>query len=137
VHLVCRALTDLDSTCRPTETITLALGAIVAARKGHPTTDGALDLRRYVETAHLLITLGDDAGPTWIDQALAKLGKKRRVAARVRSFVAAPLVIARSDLLLTGPSMLIRYFAELVGAMPISVRPSLGSPAPSASAPPA
>jgi DNA-binding transcriptional LysR family regulator len=32
----------------------------------------------------------------------------------VRSFVAAPLVIARSDLLLTGPSMLIRYFAEVV-----------------------
>jgi len=45
---------------------------------------------------------------------LAKLGKERRVGARVRSFVAAPLVIARSDLLLTGPSMLIRYFAEVV-----------------------
>jgi len=85
-----------------------------AARKGHPTIDGKLDLRRYVETAHLLITLGDDAGPTWIDQALAKLGKERRVGARVRSFVAAPLVIAHSDLLLTGPSMLIRYFAEIV-----------------------
>ena len=26
----------------------------------------------------------------------------------------APLVVARSDLLMTGPSMLIRYFAELV-----------------------
>jgi len=89
-------------------------GFACAARKGHPTIDGKLDLRRYVETPHLLITLGDDSGPTWIDQALAKLGKKRRVGARVRSFVAAPLVIARSDLLLTGPSMLIRYFAELV-----------------------
>ena len=89
-------------------------GFACAARKGHPTIDGKLDLRRYVETAHLLITLGDDAGPTWVDQALAKLGKKRRVGARVRSFVAAPLVIARSDLLLTGPSMLIRYFAEVV-----------------------
>jgi DNA-binding transcriptional LysR family regulator len=89
-------------------------GFACAARKGHPTIDGKLDLRRYVETPHILITLGDDAGPTWVDQALAKLGKKRRVAARVRSFVAAPLVIARSDLLLTGPSMLIRYFAELV-----------------------
>jgi DNA-binding transcriptional LysR family regulator len=89
-------------------------GFACAARKGHPTIDGKLDLRRYVETAHLLITLGDDAGPTWVDQALAKLGKERRVGARVRSFVAAPLVIARSDLLLTGPSMLIRYLAEVV-----------------------
>ena len=32
----------------------------------------------------------------------------------------APLVIARTDLLLTGPSMLVRYFAELV---PIQVLP--------------
>jgi DNA-binding transcriptional LysR family regulator len=95
-------------------------GFACAARKGHPTIDGKLDLRRYVETAHLLITLGDDAGPTWIDQALAKLGKERCVGARVRSLVAAPLVIARSDLLLTGPSMLIRYFAEVV---PLQVLP--------------
>ncbi len=110
----------------------LALGAIVdeapgirrmdlftegfscAVRKDHPQIEGVLDLATYVETPHLLITLGDDSGPTWIDQALAKLGKRRQVAARVRYFMAAPLVVARSDLLLTGPSMLIRYFAELV-----------------------
>jgi DNA-binding transcriptional LysR family regulator len=95
-------------------------GFMCAVRKEHPKIDGKLTLRSYVETPHLLITLGDDDGPTWIDQALAKLGKKRRVAARVRYFVTAPLVIARSDLILTGPSMLIRYFAELV---PLQVLP--------------
>jgi DNA-binding transcriptional LysR family regulator len=124
--------------------VDLALGAIVdkapsirrmdlctegfacAARKGHPSIDGVLDLDSYVKTPHLLITLGDDAGPTWIDQALAKLGKKRHVAARVRYFMAAPLIVARSDLLLTGPSMLIRYFAELV---PLQVlRPPIDLP---------
>lgn len=112
--------------------VDLALGAIVdeapgirrmdlctegfacAARQGHPTIEGTLDLDVFVETPHLLITLGDDSGPTWIDQALAKVGKKRKVAARVRYFMAAPLIVARSDLLLTGPSMLIRYFADLV-----------------------
>jgi len=73
--------------------VDLALGAIVdkapsirrmdlctegfacAARKGHPTIDGTLDLDSYVETPHLLITLGDDSGPTWIDQALANMGR--------------------------------------------------------------
>ena len=124
--------------------VDLALGAIVdeapgirrmdlltdgfacAARKGHPSIDGALDLDSYVETPHLLITLGDDAGPTWIDQALTKLGRKRHVAARVRYFMAAPLIVARSDLLLTGPSTLIRYFAELV---PLQVlRPPIDLP---------
>ncbi len=89
-------------------------GFACAARKGHPKVRGKLDLATYVETPHLVITLGDDAGPTWVDQALAKLGKRRRVAVRVRYFMAAPLVIAQSDLLLTGPSMLVRYFARLV-----------------------
>ncbi len=89
-------------------------GFLCAARKGHPLIDGALDLDAYARAGHLLITLGDDAGPTWIDHALAKRGKKRRVAACVRYFMTAPLVVARSDLVLTGPSMLIRYFAELV-----------------------
>jgi DNA-binding transcriptional LysR family regulator len=89
-------------------------GFLCAVRKGHTRIKGSLGLDAYVETPHMLITLGDDPGPTWIDQALAKLGRRRRVAARVRYFMAAPLVIARSDLLLTGPSMLIRYFADLV-----------------------
>ena len=124
--------------------VDLALGAIVdeapgirrmdlltdgfacAARKGHPSIDGALDLDSYVQTPHLLITLGDDTGPTWIDQGLTKLGRKRHVAARVRYFMAAPLIVARSDLLLTGPSTLIRYFAELV---PLQVlRPPIDLP---------
>ena len=124
--------------------VDLALGAIVdaapgirrmdlltdgfacAARKGHPSIVGALDLDSYVQTPHLLITLGDDTGPTWVDQALTKLGRKRHVAARVRYFMTAPLIVARTDLLLTGPSMLIRYFAELV---PLQVlRPPIDLP---------
>jgi DNA-binding transcriptional LysR family regulator len=101
-------------------------GFACAARQGHPFIDGSLDLRTYVKTPHLVITLGDDDGPTWVDQALAKLGQKRRVAVRTRYFMSAPLVIARSDLLLTGPSMLIGYFARLV---PIQVlRPPIELP---------
>ncbi len=104
----------------------LTEGFACTARKGHPTIDGALDLDSYVQTPHLLITLGDDAGPTWVDHALKKLGKKRHVAARVRYFMAAPLIVARCDLLLTAPSMLIRYFAELV---PLQVlRPPIDLP---------
>jgi DNA-binding transcriptional LysR family regulator len=112
--------------------IDLALGAVVAeapgirrmdlctegfacaARRGHPDIDGALSLDQYVATPHLVITLGDDARPTWIDEALAARGRSRHVALRVRSFLAAPLVVAATDLLMTGPSMLIRHFAALV-----------------------
>jgi DNA-binding transcriptional LysR family regulator len=112
--------------------IDLALGAIVAdapgirrmdlctegfacaVRRDHPTVRGPLTRETYAATPHLLITLGDDRRPTWIDEALAREGLSRRIAARVRYFMTAPLVVARSDLLVTGPSMLLRYFAELV-----------------------
>ena len=88
-------------------------GFACAVRRGHPDVDGRLTLDAYARTPHLLITLGDSARPTWIDEALAKIGRERRVAVRVRHFMAAPLVVARTDLLMTGPSMLIRYFAAL------------------------
>ena len=112
VDLALGAIVDHSSSIRRTDLCTE--GFACAVRKGHPLIRGKLGLREYVETPHLVITLGDDATPTWIDQALAKLGKQRRVAVRVRYFMAAPLVISQSDLLLTGPSMLIRYFARLV-----------------------
>jgi len=112
VDLALGAIVDHSSAIRRMDLCTE--GFACAARKGHPNIRGELDLRAYVETPHLVITLGDDAAPTWIDQALAKLGKQRRVAVRVRYFMTAPLVIAESDLLLTAPSMLIRYFARLV-----------------------
>ena len=112
IDLALGAIVDASPGIRRTDLCTE--GFACAVRKSHPTIHGTLDLDTYVATPHLLITLGDDAGPTWIDQALAKLGRKRHVAARVRYFPPAPLVVARTDLLLTGPSMLIRYFAELV-----------------------
>jgi DNA-binding transcriptional LysR family regulator len=112
--------------------IDLALGAVVddapgirrlelctekfacAVRKGHPEIKDKLSLEQYTRVPHLVITLGDDEHPTWIDEALAKKGHARRVALRTRYFMCAPLIIAESDLLLTAPSMLIDYFAKLV-----------------------
>jgi DNA-binding transcriptional LysR family regulator len=89
-------------------------GFACAVRREHPTIRGKLTLDDYVATSHLLITLGDSARPTWVDEALAARGRRRHVALRVRHFMAAPLVAARTDLVMTGPSMLIKYFAALV-----------------------
>ncbi|MEN9579499.1 MAG: hypothetical protein RJA70_2508 [Pseudomonadota bacterium] len=118
LDLALGAIVDHSSAIRRMDLYTE--GFACAVRKEHPVVRGQLDLRTYIETPHLVITLGDNTAPTWIDQALAKLGEQRRVAARVRYFMTAPLVIAESDLLLTGPSMLIRYFARLV---PLQVLP--------------
>ena len=112
--------------------IDLALGAVVddapgirraelctetfacAVRKNHPEIQSTLSLEQYTRTPHLVISLGDDDRPTWIDEALAGVGRTRHVAVRVRYFMAAPLVVSRTDLLMTGPAMLIDYFSKLI-----------------------
>jgi DNA-binding transcriptional LysR family regulator len=85
-----------------------------AVRRGHPDIKGRLTLAEYTRIPHLVITLGDDEHPTWIDEALAEKGRSRRIAVRTRYFMAAPLIVAKSNLLLTAPAMLIDYFAKIV-----------------------
>jgi DNA-binding transcriptional LysR family regulator len=89
-------------------------GFACAVRKGHPDVPGRLSLDLYARLPHLVITLGDDERPTWIDEALAKKDLSRHIALRTRYFMAAPLIVAKSDLVLTAPAMLIDYFAKLV-----------------------
>jgi DNA-binding transcriptional LysR family regulator len=89
-------------------------GFACAVRRDHPEIGERLTLAQYTRVPHLVISLGDDERPTWIDEALAKKGRARRVAVQTRYFMAAPLIVSKSDLLLTAPSMLVNYFAELV-----------------------
>jgi DNA-binding transcriptional LysR family regulator len=91
-----------------------------AVRKDHPEVGASLSLDTYTRLEHLVIALGDDERPTWIDEALSKKGRSRRVALRVRYFMAAPLIVARTDLVVTAPAMLLDYFAKLV---PLRVLP--------------
>jgi DNA-binding transcriptional LysR family regulator len=85
-----------------------------AVRRDHPEIGETLSLEQYTRIPHLVIALGDDERPTWVDEALAQKGRSRRVALHVRYFMVAPLIIARTDLLLTAPAMLIDYFERLV-----------------------
>jgi DNA-binding transcriptional LysR family regulator len=97
-----------------------------AVRRDHPEIGQTLTLEQYSRIPHLVIALGDDERPTWVDEALAKKGRSRRVALHVRYFMAAPLIIARTDLLLTAPAMLLAYFEQLV---PLKVlKPPLALP---------
>jgi DNA-binding transcriptional LysR family regulator len=88
-------------------------GFVVVGRKGHPGLRGRLTLERYVELPHLVIAPLGMPGAV-VDAALEKRGLKRRVALRVASFVAAPFLVARSDLILTAPALLIDEAAKHV-----------------------
>jgi len=73
---------------------------VVLAWRDNPHLARGLDLDAFVACEHLLTTLtGDLAGR--VDQALAALGRQRRVAAGLSSFLAPPRLLPGTDLLLT------------------------------------
>lgn len=92
---------------------------VCIVRKGHPQAKGPLSLDLFVQLPHALISpRGSGAG--FVDEALAKIGRQRRIALRVPYFLAAPFVIARSDLVLTLPERIARELAE---GLPLDILP--------------
>ena len=86
---------------------------VVVVRQRHPVTRARFDLERYLELGHVLIAPRGAPGSV-VDGALEKLGRKRRVVARVQHFVSAPLLIASSDLALTCPESVFRAAASFL-----------------------
>lgn len=80
-------------------------------RKDHPLLRDGLTLDKYVEMAHMMITTtGTPGGP--VDDLLAERGLERTVGLRLPHFLAAPLAVAESDMVLTLPERLARKAAE-------------------------
>lgn len=81
-------------------------------RANHPVVATGLTLERFVELPHMLVTItGQGSGP--VDIALAEMGLSRHVAVRLPHFLVAPLVVARTDMVLTLPRGLALRMARL------------------------
>lgn len=76
---------------------------VCLARAGHPALAGGLTLEAFVSLPHLLVTLRDDARGA-VDEALARIGRERRVIATLTRFLAVPAVLARTDAIATVPA---------------------------------
>ncbi len=85
---------------------------VCLVREDHPHVGEALDLETYAATPQVLITISDERTPGLVDHALAERGLVRRIAVRTRFFMSAALLVAETDLLLTCPHQLARYFAD-------------------------
>lgn len=78
-----------------------SFGSQIVMRRDHPAADG-FDLDRWLAYPHLVISgQGKAHGP--VDAALAKLGRARRVAAVVPTFLLALELLAGSDLIAALP----------------------------------
>lgn len=69
-------------------------------RKGHPATEVPLDIHNFLSLSHLLVSPENDRFGM-VDAALAKQGLKRRLALTLPHMFAAPVLIARSDMIAT------------------------------------
>ena len=99
---------------------------VCAVRRDHPRVSRKLTLSTFVELPHLLIAPRGDPGGT-VDAALAARGLRRRVAIRTHTFQSAPLIVARSDLVITAPRRVLvpvaRAFDLRLLPPPIELRP--------------
>lgn len=82
-----------------------------AQRSSHPRGNGALDLPTYCTLDHLIVSdLASFDGA--IDAILRSLGMTRRVVLSSHSYALAPLIVSRSDLLVTLPRRLLERYAH-------------------------
>ena len=93
---------------------------VCVLRRGHPAA-GGLDLATWAALDHVLVSPQGGGGPGVVDTALAAHGLERRVAVRLRSFLAATLLVARTDLVMTVSAHLA---AEVGPGMGLIVLPS-------------
>ena len=83
---------------------------VCVMRRDHPLAHEALTLDRYCGARHLLVSFsGRPYG--FVDEALASLGRQRRVVLTVNQFFTAGRVVATSDLLTVLP----RHFVSVTG----------------------
>lgn len=82
-------------------------------RRHHPRVGRRLTLKRYLELGHVLASPRSRRGGL-VDRALQKRGLVRRVHVIVPHFVAAPFVVAQTDLIATLPRGVARPFAAML-----------------------
>lgn len=83
-------------------------------RKDHPLARKKISLKQFVELKHVQIAPGGlPGGP--LDDALAARGLARTIAVRVPNFLVAPLLISKSDLVLTAPTRVVELFKDFAG----------------------
>lgn len=88
---------------------------VIAARAGHPFT-ATPTLDSYCETQHLVVSHSGDT-PGFVDDALAKQNRSRRIALTVPNFMFALAVIADSDLIGALPRRFAATYAARFGVV--------------------
>lgn len=92
----------------------------VLARRNHPALAEGMTIERYCEADHVLVAAGAPSVDAALlrgaaDDALATIGRHRRVAVVVPQFLTAFVLVRDSDALLTAPRKLASRYANVLG----------------------
>lgn len=83
---------------------------VTAQRVGHPRGTGPLTLDAFCALEHLLISTSGGHFSGMVDEALAAVGRERRVTVSIQSYALAPLVMTGSDCVCTLPRRFLERF---------------------------
>ena len=98
---------------------------VCVVRKGHALAGKKLTLARFVAASHALIApRGTEGG--FVDDALARMGMRRRVAVALPHFLVAPHIVANSDLVLTLAARIAAVLVEPLGLAVLTPPAELG-----------
>lgn len=91
---------------------------VCAVSPDHPLVPKGLSLDDFCTLNHVLVTpsSGGFFGPT--DDALEKLGRRRRVAVSVPNFLSLPSILMNSDFIAVAPERVLRPFADVLRIFP-------------------
>jgi DNA-binding transcriptional LysR family regulator len=83
-------------------------------RRDHPYSKRPLDLDAFCQQEHILVSPSGGGFSGAVDEALAQMGRARRVVASLNSFLLAPSLVARTDMICTVPARLAHATGEAV-----------------------
>ncbi len=78
---------------------------VCITRTDHPDIGDTLSLKQYLAASHAIVS-APGTGHDVVERVLAEKGYKRRIALHVTHFLAIPLIVANTDLVVTIPTML-------------------------------
>ena len=81
-------------------------------RADHPVIGAKISAKQFREAAHVLVSYAG-TGHQMIEETFVAQGLGERIAVRVPHFLVVPMILARTDLLVTVPSRVAAVFAQL------------------------
>jgi len=124
VEFVAGYYPDPSDTLRARPLFEEAMVCIV--RAGHPCLEREWDLAAWLKYGHIDLAAHTRNAGELLDRRVEQLGKTRKVSMTLSSYLAAPFVVARSDLIANMPQSVARQMAShgvVTRPMPLDVTP--------------